>query len=151
MLTRVGTPQVCGDRRLRAVCSRVPLSCTQWMAPEVLRNDQYNEKADVFSYGCVLWELYTRQDPYKGMNAMEVGKRVVTEGLRLPLPANSAFTRRRTHTYTRTCRRCSAADPRDDDPSVLGGRSRETPVVPNDTRGSQEVLMASFSRASVLF
>eukprot|EP00033_Pygsuia_biforma_P003527 GCRY01003861.1.p1 GENE.GCRY01003861.1~~GCRY01003861.1.p1 ORF type:complete len:766 (+),score=168.79 GCRY01003861.1:243-2540(+) len=66
MLTRVGTPQ--------------------WMAPEVLRNEQYNEKADVFSYGCVLWELYTRQDPYKGLNAMEVGRRVCNEGLRLPIP-----------------------------------------------------------------
>ena len=40
------------------------------MSPEVLRNEPYNEKADVFSYGCVLWELYTRQDPYKGINAM---------------------------------------------------------------------------------
>lgn len=56
------------------------------MAPEVLRNEHYDEKADVFSFGCVLWELYTRQDPYKGMNAMEVGRKVVAEGLRLPIP-----------------------------------------------------------------
>nr|DBA17740.1 TPA: hypothetical protein GDO54_016068 [Pyxicephalus adspersus] len=31
-----------------------------WMAPEVLRNEPYNEKADVFSYGIILWEIIAR-------------------------------------------------------------------------------------------
>ncbi|XP_041126019.1 dual specificity testis-specific protein kinase 2-like [Polyodon spathula] len=31
-----------------------------WMAPEVLRDEQYNEKADVFSYGIVLCEIIAR-------------------------------------------------------------------------------------------
>ncbi|CAB1326222.1 unnamed protein product [Coregonus sp. 'balchen'] len=31
-----------------------------WMAPEVLRNESYNEKADVFSYGIVLCEIIAR-------------------------------------------------------------------------------------------
>ncbi|KAG8507588.1 Dual specificity testis-specific protein kinase 2 [Galemys pyrenaicus] len=31
-----------------------------WMAPEVLRNEPYNEKADVFSYGIILCEIIAR-------------------------------------------------------------------------------------------
>eukprot|EP00698_Gefionella_okellyi_P008200 TRINITY_DN2020_c0_g1_i2.p1 TRINITY_DN2020_c0_g1~~TRINITY_DN2020_c0_g1_i2.p1 ORF type:complete len:404 (+),score=77.65 TRINITY_DN2020_c0_g1_i2:110-1321(+) len=38
---------------------------TQWMAPEVLRHLDYDGKADVYSYGIVLWELCARDVPYK--------------------------------------------------------------------------------------
>ncbi|XP_028404538.1 vascular endothelial growth factor receptor 3-like [Dendronephthya gigantea] len=31
-----------------------------WMAPEVLRNDQYNETVDIFSYGIILCEIIGR-------------------------------------------------------------------------------------------
>ena len=30
------------------------------MAPEVFRNESYNEKVDVFALGCVLYELFGR-------------------------------------------------------------------------------------------
>ena len=32
----------------------------QWMAPEVVRGHNYTEKADVYSFGINLWEIYTR-------------------------------------------------------------------------------------------
>ncbi len=32
----------------------------QWMAPEVLTGQQYSEKADIFSYSIILWEIATR-------------------------------------------------------------------------------------------
>jgi LIM domain kinase 1 len=35
----------------------------EWMAPEVMCGDKYDEKADVFSYGQVLTELITRKKP----------------------------------------------------------------------------------------
>jgi len=35
----------------------------EWMAPEVMCGDKYDEKADVFSYGMVLTELVTRKKP----------------------------------------------------------------------------------------
>jgi len=35
----------------------------EWMAPEVMCGDKYDEKADVFSFGMVLTELITRKKP----------------------------------------------------------------------------------------
>ncbi|GKV53651.1 hypothetical protein SLEP1_g60168 [Rubroshorea leprosula] len=31
----------------------------RWMAPEVINHQQYDQKADVFSFAIVLWELVT--------------------------------------------------------------------------------------------
>jgi len=59
-----------------------------WSAPEVLRGEPYDEKADVFSYGIVLWEIITRNPPYMGMNPMQVIGQVAYQrpSLRPPMP-----------------------------------------------------------------
>jgi serine/threonine protein kinase len=36
-----------------------------WLAPEVMKKRQYTEKVDVYSFGIILWELYTRQMPFE--------------------------------------------------------------------------------------
>ena len=41
----------------------------KWMALESLIEDKYSTKSDVWSYGVVVWELYTcGQDPYQDDN-----------------------------------------------------------------------------------
>ena len=35
------------------------------MAPEVINNEKYTEKADCFSFGIILWEIASREPPYK--------------------------------------------------------------------------------------
>eukprot|EP00172_Hildenbrandia_rubra_P001868 Plantae.Rhodophyta-Hildenbrandia_rubra.ctg2483.p1 GENE.Plantae.Rhodophyta-Hildenbrandia_rubra.ctg2483~~Plantae.Rhodophyta-Hildenbrandia_rubra.ctg2483.p1 ORF type:complete len:405 (-),score=51.22 Plantae.Rhodophyta-Hildenbrandia_rubra.ctg2483:464-1678(-) len=49
----------------------------QFAAPEVLKNERYTEKADLFSFGTVLWELHTRSRIFKGLPQIEVYRSVV--------------------------------------------------------------------------
>eukprot|EP01088_Endostelium_zonatum_P020602 TRINITY_DN7677_c0_g1_i1.p1 TRINITY_DN7677_c0_g1~~TRINITY_DN7677_c0_g1_i1.p1 ORF type:complete len:377 (-),score=59.44 TRINITY_DN7677_c0_g1_i1:155-1285(-) len=60
-----------------------------WTAPEILRNERYTEKADVYSYGIVLWEMSTREDPYKGMPPFQVVFAVGTQKIRPKLPLSA--------------------------------------------------------------
>ena len=46
------------------------------MAPEVIINDTYTEKADVYSFGIILWEFWSKDPPYKGVKAKEVAIKV---------------------------------------------------------------------------
>ena len=57
-----------------------------WMSPEVLANERYTEKADVFSYAVVLWELLTRACPFEDLNAIQTAMGVLNQGLRPPMP-----------------------------------------------------------------
>lgn len=36
-----------------------------WLAPEILKGDHYNESADVYSLACVLWEIVAGDVPYQ--------------------------------------------------------------------------------------
>ncbi|XP_040997394.1 probable serine/threonine-protein kinase SIS8 isoform X1 [Juglans microcarpa x Juglans regia] len=57
----------------------------EWMAPEVLRNEQANEKCDVYSFGVILWELSTLRIPWKGLNPMQVVGAVGFQNRRLEI------------------------------------------------------------------
>lgn len=60
----------------------------RWMAPEVIEHKPYSEKADVFSFGVVLWELLTGLVPYNDMTPLQAAVGVVQKGLRPPIPQN---------------------------------------------------------------
>jgi serine/threonine protein kinase len=60
----------------------------RWMAPEVIEHKPYGNKADVFSFGVVLWELLTGQVPYNDMTPLQAAVGVVQQGLRPPIPSN---------------------------------------------------------------
>jgi len=57
-----------------------------WTAPEILRNEHYTEKADVYSFAIVLWECITREDPHDGILPFQVVLAVGTKGMRLDIP-----------------------------------------------------------------
>ena len=48
------------------------LCFARWMAPEVIEHKPYDGKADVFSFGVVLWELLTCRVPYSEMTPLQV-------------------------------------------------------------------------------
>ncbi|CAD7696214.1 unnamed protein product [Ostreobium quekettii] len=57
-----------------------------WMAPELLRSEHIDEKADIFSYGVILWEILTGELPWEGMNPMQVVAAVGFNNRSLPVP-----------------------------------------------------------------
>ncbi|XXG55461.1 hypothetical protein AAC387_Pa03g3126 [Persea americana] len=66
--------------------SRSTAGTAEWMAPEVLRNEPSDEKCDVYSFGIILWELSTLQQPWGGMNPMQVVGAVGFQHRRLDIP-----------------------------------------------------------------
>jgi len=49
----------------------------RWMAPEVIEHNPYRERADVFSFGIMLWELLTGRVPYDDMTPLQARARPV--------------------------------------------------------------------------
>ncbi|XP_058220611.1 serine/threonine-protein kinase STY46-like isoform X2 [Rhododendron vialii] len=61
----------------------------RWMAPEVIEHKPYDGKADVFSFGIVLWELLTGKVPYEQLTPLQAAVGVVQKGLRPLVPPNT--------------------------------------------------------------
>eukprot|EP00741_Cyanophora_paradoxa_P004534 tig00000808_g4403.t1 len=58
----------------------------RWAAPEILRNEKYDEKVDVYSFGCCVWEMVTGEVPFAKMTPIQAALAVAEKGHRLPLP-----------------------------------------------------------------
>lgn len=78
-----------------------------WMAPELLNGSSslVSEKVDVFSFGIVLWELLTGEEPYATMHYGAIIGGIVSNTLRPPVPkwCDSA--------WKSLMERCWSADP----------------------------------------
>ncbi|XP_057547970.1 probable serine/threonine-protein kinase SIS8 isoform X1 [Amaranthus tricolor] len=58
----------------------------EWMAPELIRNEPFSEKCDIFSLGVIMWELCTLTRPWEGVPPERVVYAVANQGSRLELP-----------------------------------------------------------------
>ncbi|KAK2370748.1 serine/threonine-protein kinase EDR1 [Trifolium repens] len=58
----------------------------EWMAPELIRNVPFDEKCDIFSFGVMMWELWTLNRPWEGVPPKRVVYSVAHEGSRLEIP-----------------------------------------------------------------
>lgn len=59
----------------------------RWMAPEVCMHEQYSRSADVFSFGCVLYELITHEVPFADRSPLQAAVAVSLNNIRPELPA----------------------------------------------------------------
>mmetsp|Transcript_10720 Transcript_10720/g.27510 ORF Transcript_10720/g.27510 Transcript_10720/m.27510 type:complete len:391 (-) Transcript_10720:223-1395(-) len=60
---------------------------TRYMAPEVALSQPYSGKAEVFSFATILWQLVSKQRPFRGMNVEQFTQRVARGGERPELPS----------------------------------------------------------------
>lgn len=74
-----GFSRVKADNQTMTQCGTVA-----WTAPEIFEGLHYTEKADVFSYGVILWELVFRKKPWESIHSMKVIQ-MVGAGKRLPV------------------------------------------------------------------
>lgn len=57
-----------------------------WLAPEVIEHAQASKASDVYAFGIVLWEIYTREEVHEGLSAAQIILKVAHEGLRPRVP-----------------------------------------------------------------
>ncbi|GMJ08593.1 hypothetical protein like AT3G58640 [Hibiscus trionum] len=85
------TVKIC-DFGLSRIMSSRPMSDSasagtpEWIAPELIRNEPFTEKCDVFSLGVIMWELCTLCKPWEGVPPERVVYAVANEGSRLEVP-----------------------------------------------------------------
>ena len=60
-----------------------------WTAPEILAKAEFDETADVYSFGVILSELITRKLPYQGIPDSVISHRVITGTLRPAIPQDA--------------------------------------------------------------
>ncbi|EOX92856.1 Mitogen activated protein kinase kinase isoform 3, partial [Theobroma cacao] len=58
----------------------------EWMAPELIRNEPFTEKCDIFSLGVIMWEFCFLNRPWEGVPPERVVYAVANEGSRLEIP-----------------------------------------------------------------
>ncbi|XP_070565828.1 mitogen-activated protein kinase kinase kinase 20-like [Ptychodera flava] len=106
-----------GASRLMASTTKMSLAGTfPWMAPEVIQSSPVSETADTFSYGVVLWELLTREVPFKGMEGIQIAWLVVDKCERLAIPSSCP------DCFAELMRQCWLEDPKERPsfPQILG-------------------------------
>jgi serine/threonine protein kinase len=80
-LNDIVTIKVCDFGVSRVVDRRKTMTgnvgTVSWIAPEVFGQRKYSEKADVYSFGIVLWELYTRKVPFTDIHSFSIPVAVI--------------------------------------------------------------------------
>ena len=66
-------------------CSTLIAACSLYMAPEILRYEKYDAKADLWSVGAVLYEMSVGKPPFRAQNHMELLKKIEqAKGIKFP-------------------------------------------------------------------
>ncbi|PWA74790.1 PAS domain, Protein kinase-like domain protein [Artemisia annua] len=83
---KIGDFGLCRIKHESYVTIKEGTGTPEWTAPEVMLNEQADEKSDVYSYGVLLWEITTKKIPWDGLSSMQVVKAVAFMNQRLDIP-----------------------------------------------------------------
>ena len=72
--------------RVKTYVNTGPGGTPEWMAPELLRQDPFEEQSDVYSFGVILWELMMCEKPWKDDHPMQIVFKVGSRGEKLETP-----------------------------------------------------------------
>ncbi|KIJ44050.1 hypothetical protein M422DRAFT_252543 [Sphaerobolus stellatus SS14] len=68
--------------------NRPSASSLFWVAPEVVRQTAYTQKADVWSLGCLVIEMFTGEHPWPQLTQMQAVFQIGSEGARPAFPSD---------------------------------------------------------------
>jgi len=57
----------------------------RWMAPEVILHQNFSEKSDIFSFGCILLEIVSKELPFSKINSTLEVANGISNGTSLPI------------------------------------------------------------------
>lgn len=72
--------------RVNTYVNTGPGGTPEWMAPELLRQDPFDEQSDVYSFGVILWELMMCEKPWKDDHPMQIVFKVGSRAEKLETP-----------------------------------------------------------------
>lgn len=99
------------DFGLARHCSSAKQECTaetgtyRFMAPEVMRHEEYGPPCDVYSFAIMCWSIFTYEQPFRELGPVKAAFAVATRGLRPSWPAGTS------RALVRICERCWHEDP----------------------------------------
>ncbi|MFF2553552.1 Stk1 family PASTA domain-containing Ser/Thr kinase [Nocardia sp. NPDC058058] len=146
MINRAGAVKVMDFGIARALAdSSNPMTQTaavigtaQYLSPEQARGEQVDARSDVYSVGCVLFEILTGEPPFTGDSPVAVAYQHVREDPRLPSHVHPGVPRELDSVVLKAMsknpanRYQTAAEMRADLIRVLGGQKPTAPMVMND-------------------
>jgi serine/threonine protein kinase len=65
-----------------------------YIAPELFSftvDTEYDESVDIYSFGFILWQMFTRKNPFDGMDKQQIIYAVKEEEQRPPIPQDTPF------------------------------------------------------------
>ena len=68
----LGIAKILGNRNLANTYIGTPY----YMAPELYKGDYYDNKCDVWSLGCIMYEMITLTRPFEGRNIIDLGNKI---------------------------------------------------------------------------
>ncbi len=80
-----------------------------YMSPEQIRGQQLDQRSDIYSFGCVLFELVTGKLPYTGSSPNELLNKHISAAIPSPLVSNDNVTPE----YAAVVRKMMAKNPKD--------------------------------------